>query len=114
MMNRVGLRLAGLLLISGCIVSMPSHAETVVVEMKGFEFVPPEITVKVGDTVRWLNTEKRQYHSVWFKEQGEEESQIMFPDEFLEKTFTEPGTYPYVCGPHGESHDMVGVVHVAE
>ena len=114
MMNHLGLRFAGLLLASGCMLPLPSHAETVMVEMKGFKFVPPEITVKVGDTVRWINTEKRQYHTVWFKVQGDEESQIKFPDEYFEKTFDEPGTYPYVCGTHEESHDMVGVVHVIE
>ena len=89
-------------------------AETVTVELNKYEFIPKEITVKVGTTVRWVNKEKRQYHSVWFKEQGEKEAEYFWPDETFERTFDEPGVFPYVCEPHEESHDMKGVVRVVQ
>ena len=89
-------------------------AETHVVEMKDYKFIPEEITIKVGDTVRWLNTERRQYHTIWFKDLGEKESVEYYPDESYEKTFDKAGTYPYLCGPHWEDRDMKGVVHVVE
>ena len=96
------------------VVSPPVNAETVVVEMSGYKFVPEEVTIKVGDTVRWVNKERRQYHTIWFKELGEKETQEWYPGEAYEKTFNEPGTYPYLCGPHWEDRGMVGAVHVIE
>ena len=77
-------------------------AEIHIVEMKDYKFIPEEITIKVGDSVRWVNTERRQYHTIWFKELGEKESVEYFPDESHEKTFDKAGTYPYLCGPHWE------------
>lgn len=79
--------------------------------MKNYEFSPQEITVKRGETVRWENNEKRQYHSVWFEALGEEESDYLFPEESYEREFSEAGTFPYRCGPHER---MTGVVHVTE
>ena len=90
------------------------RAETHVVEMKDYKFIPEEITIKVGDTVRWVNTERRQYHTIWFKELGEKESVEYFPEERHEKTFDKAGTYPYLSGPHWEERDMKGIVHVVE
>ena len=87
--------------------------DAAVVVAKKFRFDPQEITVKVGTTVRWENHEKRQYHSVWFKELGEEPGEYFFPGETVERTFDEPGTFPYVCEPH-EKEGMIGVVHVDE
>jgi plastocyanin len=86
--------------------------EVATVEVKKYKFIPEEITVKVGTTVRWVNMEKRQYHSVWFKELDEKEAEYFWPEETFERTFDEPGVYPYVCEPHEESHDMKGVVRV--
>ena len=86
--------------------------EVVEVEILKYAFVPAEITVKVGTTVRWVNMEKRQYHSVWFREAGDEDSGYFWPEETFERTFDKPGTYPYVCEPHEKEYDMKGVVHV--
>ncbi len=78
-----------------------------------YKFQPPEITVQAGTTVIWENQESRQYHSVWFKEAGEEPGQYFFPGETVQRTFDQPGAYPYVCEPH-EDRGMKGVVHVVE
>ena len=82
-----------------------------VVGIKDFLFTPQEITIKRGETVRWENREKRQYHSVWFEALGEEEPDYIFPDESYEREFKEAGSFPYRCGPHPR---MTGVVHVTE
>lgn len=79
------------------------------VEIIKFMFVPQEITVKAGDTVRWTNKEKRQYHSVWFEQAGDPEPDYFFPGESYSKTFTQPGSFPYRCGPHPEMKAMVHV-----
>jgi plastocyanin len=82
-----------------------------VVVIKEFAFIPQEITIKRGETVRWENREKRQYHSVWFESLGDEESDYIFPDEFLQRVFVKAGSFPYRCGPHPR---MTGVIHVVE
>jgi plastocyanin len=79
--------------------------------IKDFQFVPQEITIKRGQTLHWENREKRQYHSVWFKAQGEPEPDYIFPDESYERAFSEAGSFPYRCGPHPE---MTGTVHVTQ
>lgn len=79
--------------------------------IKDFKFSPQEVTVKPGETIRWENHEKRQYHSVWFEASGEEEPDYFFPEEFYEHTFDNSGTFPYRCGPHPR---MTGVVHVTD
>ena len=79
------------------------------IEIIKFKFSSAEITIAVGDTIRWTNKEKRQYHSVWFEKLGEPEPQYFFPDEFFERTFDKAGDFPYRCGPHPR---MIGIVHV--
>ena len=89
-------------------------AETVTVITKDYKFEPAEITVRPGTTVRWENQEKRQYHSVFFEQLGDEPGDYFFPGESRERTFDKPGNYPYICEPHYKSHDMKGVVQVVE
>lgn len=86
-------------------------ADTVEVTIKKMKFQPQEITVKKGDTVRWVNREKRQYHSVWFEQAGDPEPDYFFPEESYERKFPDMGSFPYRCGPHPE---MTGIVHVVE
>ncbi|MEN8213815.1 MAG: c-type cytochrome [Pseudomonadota bacterium] len=78
-------------------------------EILKFKFLPAEITIAAGDSIRWTNKEKRQYHSVWFEQLGEPEPDYLFPGDFYERTFDEAGDFPYRCGPHPE---MTGMVHV--
>jgi len=79
------------------------------VEIIKYQFLPQEITVKIGDTVRWTNNEKRQYHSVWFEQAGDPEPGYIFPGETYLRLFDKAGSFPYHCGPHPE---MTGIVHV--
>ena len=88
--------------------------ETVTVVVKDYKFDPEEITVKVGTTVRWENQEEMQYHSILFPSMDSKKVDYFFPADFRERTFDKPGTYPYICEPHIESHNMKGVVHVVE
>ena len=81
------------------------------VTIKDFKFVPQEITIKRGETVRWENREKRQYHSVWFEASGDPEADYFFPEESYERTFDSAGSFPYRCGPHPR---MTGTVHVTD
>ena len=86
--------------------------EAPLVIIKDFKFVPQEITLKKGQTLRWENREKRQYHSVWFEALGEPEPEdYLFPEDTYEREFKQTGSFPYRCGPHPE---MTGTVHVVE
>ncbi|GAA3915928.1 plastocyanin/azurin family copper-binding protein [Litoribacillus peritrichatus] len=89
--------------------SAMAEAKTVEVEIKKFKFTPQHITINQGDTVVWINKEKRQYHSVWFKSIDTEEPDYFFPDETYQKTFNDVGSFDYECGPHPE---MTGSVTV--
>lgn len=90
----------------------PATPGTVHVLMLKYTFCPTPLKIKIGTTVRFVNVEKRTTHSVWFKEQGQDESDRLFPVEFWEQTFNEPGTYPYLCGPHWEQQNMRGQIEV--
>ena len=86
-----------------------------VVKMYKYTFCPPSVTIKQGETVRWVNVDKRTSHSVWFRDEGKEESERIFPDpeEKVEMKFDlPPGEYPYLCGPHWQTEGMVGKVIV--
>lgn len=84
---------------------------TTVVEVRmfKFKFVPEQVTVKPGTIVRWVNIEKRQYHSVWFEKMGLAESEYLFPGDTYEQKFDDKGAFPYRCGPHPQ---MTGLVIV--
>ena len=84
----------------------------VTVLMYKYRFCPPNVTVKAGTTVRWINVDKRTSHSVWLKESGQPESPRMFNLETYEFPFITPGKYPYLCGPHWDQEKMVGHVTV--
>ncbi|OGT90381.1 MAG: hypothetical protein A2286_00245 [Gammaproteobacteria bacterium RIFOXYA12_FULL_61_12] len=98
-----------LLVVAGLLGSMTlaAQAETVEVIMQKYSFQPQELRIKAGDSIRWVNREKRQFHSVLFP--GQAESDYLFPGDTFEKAFPAPGVYPYHCGPHPE---MTGTVHV--
>lgn len=81
--------------------------QTVDVTIKDYHFVPQEVRIKAGDTVKWINTEKRTSHSVLFPAEGGLESERFFPEESWKRTFDKPGTYHYRCGPHEEMKGSV-------
>lgn len=90
--------------------TVSTFAETVIVEIKKDQYGTEQpLTIKAGTTVKWVNMEKRQYHSVWFEAEGFEEPDYIFPGESWERTFDKPGTYPYRCEPHEE---MFGTIVV--
>ena len=74
--------------------SSPSSPETVV-EMHLLQFLPAHLTVSVGTTVTWKNTESRA-HSVT-SDTGLFDSQLFDPGDTYSYTFTSAGTYYYRC-----------------
>jgi len=87
-------------------------SDEALVIIKDYKFIPQEITIKKGQTIRWENQEKRQYHTVWFEALGEEEPEdYLFPEDSYDRQFNQAGKFPYRCGPHPE---MLGTVIVTE
>jgi plastocyanin len=74
--------------------------QTVEVGIEKYTYTPAEVTIRVGDTVKWINREKRTSHSILFPQEGGRESERLFPDESWQREFTRAGRYPYTCGPH--------------
>ena len=101
-----------ILLLLSCNTAFAGSDDAALIIIQKYKFIPQDITIKQGQTLRWENREKRQYHSVWFEALGEEEPEdYLFPDDNYERSFNKPGTYPYRCGPHPE---MIGTVTVVE
>lgn len=86
-----------------------ADAATVEVRMENYAFVPASVTIRVGDTVRWVNAEKRTSHSILFIGPGGFESDRLFTDDAYERRFDRPGRYAYTCGPHPEMRGVVVV-----
>ena len=85
-----------------------------VVTMYKYNFCPAQITVAPGTTVRWVNVDKRTSHSVLSPDAGMPESDRAFPEEAIEFTFLTAGDHKYLCGPHWETQEMIGMVTVEE
>ncbi len=79
------------------------------VSIEKYEFIPHELKIKAGTTVKWTNNEKRTSHSILFPEEGGLESERLLPGDSYERIFDKPGIYPYTCTPHPE---MSGVIEV--
>jgi plastocyanin len=82
---------------------------TVEVRIENYKYDPAEVRIKAGDTVRWVNREKRTSHSVVFPKEGGLESERKFPDESWPRRFDKAGRYEYHCGPHPEMKGSIVV-----
>lgn len=76
------------------------QAKTVEVEIYKYQFIPSTVEIDKGDVIIWKNMEKRQYHSVWFKQQDTQEGDYFFPGETYQRAFDAAGSFDYECGPH--------------
>ena len=82
--------------------------ETAKVSISGMRFDAPTVTVKVGGTVTWTNSEGVP-HTVTANDGSFGSAQLNAGDSF-EHTFTEPGTYSYYCELHPMMRATVVVV----
>ena len=75
----------------------PSAANAVV-KIDNFVFGPQTLTVPVGTTVTWTNSDDIPHTSV--STEGVFKSKVLDTDEKFNYTFTKAGTYPYYCTIH--------------
>jgi len=84
----------------------PSAANAAV-KIDNFVFGPPTITVPVGATVTWTNSDDIPHTAV--STEGVFKSKVMDTDEKFSYTFTKAGTYPYYCSIHPKMTGQVVV-----
>jgi plastocyanin len=85
----------------------PPPAATVTVTVKDFEFSPPNLTIKVGDTVLWSNSGPAPHtatsrNGVW--DTGE-----LKMGESSYFTFNQPGSFAYFCAIHPRMRGVISV-----
>lgn len=96
--------------ISGCGASEPKESEqidgnTVIIE--DYKYSPAEITVKVGETVTWINKDSVKHNA-----KGDSfDTGMLAKEESGEITFDSAGIFEYHCTPHPY---MTGSVIVEE
>lgn len=114
MLRSLGLAVLTLLLVvtSFLMVSPPAAAETHTVKMGTdtgqLKFVPDTLTIKSGDTVKWVNNKLAPHNAVFdTKDAGlikklSHKELLFSPGQEFESTFTDvaAGEYSYYCEPH--------------
>src|ERR1700677_623851 len=84
-----------------------TSAATAAVKIDNFVFGPQTLTVPVGTTVTWTNSDDIPHTSV--STEGVFKSKVMDTDERFSYTFTRAGTYPYYCTIHPKMTGQVVV-----
>ena len=74
-----------------------AHAANLEVKIDNFTFGPQKLTVKVGDTVTWINEDDIPHTVVSV---GKFRSKALDTEDKYSFTFTTAGTYEYFCGLH--------------
>jgi len=83
-----------------------ARAAQLEVKIDNFTFGPQKLTVKVGDTVTWINEDDIPHTVV---STGRFRSKALDTDGKYSFTFTTPGTYEYFCGLHPHMQGSVVV-----
>jgi plastocyanin len=82
-------------------------AANVAIKIDNFVFGPQAITVPVGTTVTWTNSDDIPHTAV--STDGVFKSKVMDTDEKFSYTFTKAGTYSYYCSVHPKMTGQVVV-----
>jgi plastocyanin len=78
--------------------SAQSSVAEAAVKIDNFVFGPQTLTVPVGTTVTWTNSDDIPHTAV--STDGVFKSKVMDTNEKFSYTFTKPGTYSYFCSVH--------------
>jgi plastocyanin len=84
-----------------------SSAANAAVKIDNFVFGPQTITVPVGGTVTWTNSDDIPHTAV--STDGVFKSKVIDTDEKFSYTFTKAGTYSYYCSIHPKMTGQVVV-----
>jgi plastocyanin len=81
-----------------------------IVSISEFLFGPQKVVVKAGTTVNWLNTDDSP-HQVTVQASSELRSPVLLKGQSTQITFSDVGTYDYICGLHPS---MKGTIEVTK
>ena len=87
-----------------------SSGGTVTIDMKNIKFAPQDATVKVGQTVKWVNQDAVD-HDVQAKSGADFKSELFGNGKSFEWKADKAGTVSYVCTVHP---GMVGTLKVTQ
>ena len=117
MVKKLGLLLSAVLLVATSFFLGANSASAATYEVKMgsdtgmLQFVPNTVTVKPGDTIKWVNN-KMSPHNIVFDSskmddalaaKASHKNMVFSPGESYETTFPAdiaPGEYPFYCEPH--------------
>src|ERR1700731_1148553 len=114
--------------VEATIPAAPQESDGVVVKMtQERKFMPEKITIKVGQTVEWVNDDNAMPHEVTTDpnvasdpsnvsipvEAAPFDSRLITSGKSFRHQFTLPGLYRYACPPH-ENDGMLGEVTVSK
>lgn len=77
-----------------------AHAATRAITMAQYSFQPAALTIQVGDTVTWTNTDQAPHDVTTTDGPVTVHSPTLTTGESWSYTFTTPGTYSYICSIH--------------
>ena len=83
-----------------------AQAATLEVKIDNFTFGPQKLTVKLGDTVTWINEDDIPHTMVSI---GRFRSAALDSGEKFTFTFTKVGTFEYFCGLHPQMQGTIVV-----
>jgi plastocyanin len=102
------------LMITGCTTAPPPQEGVTDVAMRGIAFDPKEVTIKVGEGVRWTNFDL-VLHTATSGNPGDADAGSVFDTGDLSSgqsssvvTFDTAGEYVYFCRHHPTTPAMVG------
>jgi plastocyanin len=87
-----------------------SSGNTVTIDMKNIQFAPKDATVKVGQTVKWVNQDTVD-HDVDAKSGADFKSELFGKGKSFDWKAEKAGTVSYVCTVHP---GMVGTLKVTQ
>ncbi|WP_253782557.1 cupredoxin domain-containing protein [Nocardia amikacinitolerans] len=84
-------------------------AASITVDVDDMKFSPENVTVGVGDTVRWKFSDKAPHSVQGIGDKAMGINSPIFDNGEWSYTFTQPGTYRYLCTLHPEMRGTVTV-----
>ncbi|GHG37042.1 MULTISPECIES: cupredoxin domain-containing protein [Amycolatopsis] len=109
-MRRAALAVAGLLVFLNLPFAGPAAAAAQQVMMQGYAFSPAALTVRVGDTVTWMQHDEAPHDVVTTSAPVAFRSPQLSAGQSWSYTFRQPGTYQYYCSVHPDMRASVTVL----
>ncbi|WP_206785574.1 plastocyanin/azurin family copper-binding protein [Amycolatopsis sp. MtRt-6] len=109
-MRRAALAVAGLLVFLNVPFAGPATAATQQVMMQDYAYSPTALTVRVGDTVTWMQHDQAPHDVVTTSAPVAFRSPQLSAGQSWSYTFRQPGTYQYYCSVHPDMRASVTVL----